>query len=333
MAIFLKDRMKEVVLIPPATPPAGQYPSTAYGNSPVHVGVHYSKNPVIGSKVWLSMSPYIGYNDDFENPCIYRSDDSVTEDFATKFIPYNKNPLVGKPGEPDDLSFNADPDVITEDGVVHIINRPVINKNTTTLEKDWYVDYFKTTDFVEFTPPVRIYGGLFNGIDNLAIASPAIVFWNNNFRIYDLVTTSWNSVEGYCYGMRIMDSPTMGLNSHSSYTFGRFYGYKLEPWHMSVFEYNGKLYSIVCAKTRGFNGADSGRIYLGIFDDTGTNLYIFRKPLTDFRTYRSDAYVRDDGVFVLYASMFDEPYGGINNARRILADAMDFEKLLSRVRR
>lgn len=325
-AIFKYSETKRITLTPPSNPPVGQYPSGQYADAPVHIGVHYSTVPVLGSKLWLVMSPYPQYNDDYENPCVYRSDDSLGESIPSTFIPYSKNPLVGKIGDPGDISFNSDPDIITHGGKVYVLNRP---HQRATVPYDLWVEYFESTDdgagnLTGFTTPVRLYTAMNNGINNIGIASPAIVFWNNNFRIYDLVTTSWNSVDGYCYGMRIMDSPTMGLNSHSSYTFGRFYGYKLEPWHMSVFEHNGKLYSIMCAKTRGYNGPDSGKIYLGEFDSTGTDLYIHRKPLTDFNSYRGDAYIDDDGNFILYSINYPE--------RSVRVSSIPFDELLNKVR-
>lgn len=337
MAVFKKENMVNVPLAMPTNPPAGQYPSSGYSNSPTHSGVHYSPTPVLGSKLWLTHTPYIGYNDDYENPMVYRSDDSVSENFKKTFIPYSENPLVGKYGEPEDLSFNADVDVLLHNEKVHVIHRPVLNKNTTTQEYDWWVEYFQSTDdgngnLTGFTPPIRLYGGLNNGINTLAAASPALVYWNGNYRIYDLVTTAWNSVGGYCLGLRIMDSPNFGVGSHSAFNFGRIYGYKIEAWHLSVFEHDGKLYSIVCAKTQGYNGNDSGGIYLGQFDSTGTNLYIFRKKLTDFRTYRSDAYIDENGDFHLYAAMFNEPYDAYVSAKLILGAKMKFSSLLKIVK-
>lgn len=325
-AIFKYAETTRITLTPPATPPVGQYPSGQYPDAPVHMGVHYSTVPVLGSKLWLVMSPYPGFNDDYENPCVYRSDDSLGESIPSTFIPYSANPLVGKIGDPGDISFNADPDIITHEGKVYVLNRPW---QRATAPSDLWVEYFESTDdgagnLTGFTTPVRLYTAVDNVINSLGAGSPAIVFWNNNFRIYDLITASWNSVDGYCYGMRIMDSPTMGLNSHSSYTFGRFYGYKLEPWHMSVFEHAGKLYSIMCAKTRGYNGQDSGRIYLGEFDSTGTDLYIHRKPLTDFNSYRGDAYIDDDGNFILYSINYPE--------RSVRVSSIPFDELLNKVR-
>ena len=93
-SIFKYAETTRITLTPPSNPPVGQYPSGAYPDKPVHVGVHYSTVPVLGSKLWLVHSPYPGSNDDYENPCVYRSDDSLGESIPLTFIPYSANPWV-----------------------------------------------------------------------------------------------------------------------------------------------------------------------------------------------------------------------------------------------
>ncbi len=311
MSIFKEINMTTCFLPHPA----------GYTYAPTHIGVDYSATPVKGARVWASFSPYPGFNDDFENPCVVYANDYV--DFPTQFTAYPNNPIFEKPdtGEPNDLSFNADCDLMIKGNDIHVTNRPWFRTSLGTVNVR--NDYFKgigTNSLTGFEPLETLYEGLD------VIGSPSLVGFNDKFRIYDFITNAWNSPTGKLNRMRIWEGDTLGTNSLTELNDGCILGYRIQPWHLSVFNHNGKLYSIVCANEDGTTGAQTGRIYLGEFDPTGQDLYIYRKPLTDFVTYRSDAYVNEDGLFVLYAAYFE------NNERRILADAMDFDLLLKKIK-
>tara|TARA_R110002049_G_scaffold199037_1_gene369065 strand:- start:4454 stop:5392 length:939 start_codon:yes stop_codon:yes gene_type:complete len=292
-----------------------------YPYAPTHIGIDYSATPVKGARVWGVFSPYPGFNDDFENPCVVWAEDF--DDYPTIFKAWANNPIFEQPttGTVGDSSFNADPDVLIEGQDVHFTNRPVYRDETGFI--DSRNDYFKaigTTSLTGFEPLKTLHSGAPTTI------SPSLVKFNGKYRIYDFLGNAWNSVNGKLNRMRIWEGDTLDTGSMIEQNDGCILGYRIQPWHLSVFNHNGKLYSIVCAKEDGTTGAQTGRIYLGEFDPTGQDLYIYRKPLTDFVTYRSDAYVNENGLFVLYAAYFE------NDERRILADAMDFDLLLKKIK-
>lgn len=293
-----------------------------YTYAPIHFGVDYSPQPVMGARVWASFSPYPSFDDRFENPCVVYAEDF--EDYPTQFKAYKNNPIFERArlGVENDRSFNADPDLIIHNNQIHVINRPWYRTTSNALV-DVRCDYFKSigsNSLDTFEKLITLYKDEKN-----VFASPSLVFFNGKFRIYDLITSSWNKSNGSCKALRIFEADELRESSVKFLKNGSILGYKIEPWHLSVFNHNGKLYSIVSAKSHWSTGFKSGAIYLGEFDKSGENLVVYSKPLTDFVTYRSDAYVDERGLFVLYASYFD-------NDRQIYADSIDFEYLLKLVK-
>ena len=104
-----------------------------------------------------------------------------------------------------------------------------------------------------------------------------------------------------------------------------------QPWHFSVFEYDGCLYSIVaCTK-----GSEKQRCYqmLGEFSEDLSKFYVYQMPLTDMKSYRGGAVVLPNGKFVLYTSVI-EPFPGSRSVddRDILVAEADFSSVLEKVR-
>jgi hypothetical protein len=172
---------------------------------------------------------------------------------------------------------------------------------------------------------------------NIHIMSPAWAFINGKYTIFDINSGSYNYADknNECMYIRMSQAQTLGLDAMAEVRKIGILGHQIEPWHLSVFEYAGRYYSIICGTTRGVPSISSGRIYLAEFDANVKNLFIYSKPLFELRAYRSDAYVDENGLFVLYANTFeDTSYGGYSGTqgKDIFVASMDFETLLKKLR-
>ena len=104
------------------------------------------------------------------------------------------------------------------------------------------------------------------------------------------------------------------------------------PWHMSLFQYDGVLYTVItCVK----EGDMSLKLWqmLGRFDESLDSLIIFPTPLTDYNSYRGCAQVDEEGVFVLYTPTVHEKIHGSQSVdgRDVLSANVLFKELLNRI--
>lgn len=315
-SVFSKANFQLCSVPHPTSPPAGQYPSGIYPYAPVHIGVHYVPTGFNGAKIWLSNSPYAPGTtnaDHYENPCVWRSDDTVYP--PTNFIAYSKNPLIGKIGTSTTRDFNSDPDIIIANDELILLNREFY-RNSDGSPIDIYSCFFKGVfsggTLTDFTPKVKLIEQLDSDVYPNYIGSPALIYWQNKYTIFDILSGSFNSSDKNmeCKYIRMSQCDSLGLGSMSEIRKIGILSNNIEPWHISVFEYSGKLYAIVNGTTRGKTGMDSARIYFAEFDSEVKNLFIHSRPLTDFRTYRSDAFIDENGLFILYASSYLDTFNG-----------------------
>lgn len=348
-SIFKKSDYKLVNLPPPTSPPVGQFPSGTYPNAPVHNGVQYVQGGFKGSKVWVSNSPYPNFDDDYENPCVWHSNDSVYP--PINFTGYSKNPIIGKIGNSTSISFSADPDILIKDGELFVFNREWWRDDmdypafvpSTRIRLNMYKGVFSGNTLTDFEAPIMIFEGVGNytsasgAPSGYPSGSPSIFYDSvtSKFVCVDLVTGSWNDASKPCWEIRKSVATSFSTNCFSTWTKVHFTGYKIEPWHMAVFKANDKFYAIVCATERGFNGADSGRIYLGEFSTDLNTLTIFGKALTDFRAYRSSAFVDENGLFVLYANSYNDTFNGGTgvSGKDVFMTSRSFAEVLDQVKR
>ncbi len=104
------------------------------------------------------------------------------------------------------------------------------------------------------------------------------------------------------------------------------------PWHMSLFQYEGGLFTIIACVEKG----EKGKIWqmLGEFNSSLTALHIYKTPLTDYNSYRGSACVTESGLFVLYSTTVHETLKGSNavDGRNVIMAQMPFSILLSDIR-
>lgn len=266
---------------------------------------------------------YIG--EDFENPCIYKGEISGQADYPVIFRLLEGSPLMEKP---DDLyglgSYCSDPDLYIENDMFYILNRSSVRKSNTG---DAYKDYETKVYLIEGKPSDGIFiisntHYLYDSLD----ASPCIAKYNNDCYLLSLESTSYNT-----------GAPCKALNVRKRE--GTIYEWSnpseiqldkgcWEPWHMSVFSYDSKLYAIVACVEKGV-GKRCWQI-LGEFNEDLSCLKLFQKPLTDYCSYRSSAVVTEKGEFVLYNTTVREKIKGSKSVdgREVLMAHKPFSQLI-----
>ena len=102
----------------------------------------------------------------------------------------------------------------------------------------------------------------------------------------------------------------------------------VEPWHIDVFEHDGKLYAVLCCVVD--NRANYTFNFLAVSEDW-ENFRIYEKPLSSIKSYRSSAFVREDGMFILYlATLGYNPEGNITeDGRNIVCAYRNFNDIIN----
>lgn len=271
---------------------------SGYPVSFTHAGIAYDKDGYGGYKYFLSQSPFPSANDSYENPCLYWANPRTGNLPPIDWTAYPNNPLAEDPGN----GYNADPDIMFFDGSLYVMNRPYRRD----LQYQW-VDAYKVTPsnggfavgspvklFDTNTPPAN-FGYPISYMPTLA--SPAFIKYGDKIRSYHLVTNTSNDAS-QTRNMVIMEGTDFETPQNFSFLkYGSVFGRDLEPWHWDVFEHDGKLYAIVnCIVDYRPNNNYN---FLAVSEDW-ENFRIYPRPLSSIWSYRSTAFVREDGMFILY---------------------------------
>lgn len=314
-----------------------------YPNSWTHAGIEYVKEGFNGYQYFLTCSPYPNYNDDFENPMFYFANARQDNKPPVEFLAYVGNPLQEDPGE----GYNADPDVVYADSNLYVINRPYLRPDSVWVNiQKCQID----SGLFNFNNPKNLYNNHQNPYNfgfpssyKTTLISPSIIKYKDNYRIYHLATNSYNDNTD-CKGVVVMVSESIdGEKSYRYYKTGTISSFHAKPWHIDVFKFQDKLYAIICAYihedpfwghipfiARFTSHERKCYQYLAESED-GINFKVYDKPLTTINSYRSSAFVRDDGLFVLYISTLGyRPKGNISeDGRNIMMASMPFEQVLA----
>lgn len=269
----------------------------------------------------------------YENPCLYRGVEPNPNVIPTRFVPIADNPLVPTPNPVNGLpAYNSDPDLYIEDGQFYILNRTIFrtemlskgyrSKTLITLIKgnlsNSRFDQVETVQIKEWASPYT---------------SPCLIKFNGKYIFSYLDTNSAIDATTFS-GLYVQTLNTIGdLAQNTIYSKVEVLSGDMLPWHMSLFQYKGILYSVVaCVKM----GDTSRKVWqmLGEFSKDLSRLTIYPIPLTDYNSYRGSACVREDGTFVLYSTTVWEKIDGSRSVdgRDIIAAQMPFEKLLQEIR-
>ena len=270
--------------------------------------------------------------DYYENPCLYIGD---SYPLSSNFELMQERPLMQTPVQYYNLpSYNSDPDISIYDDVLYILNRPVYR--TKMLDRCRY-------EAVSRTYLIRGYNDnyhfKFTNLDLLKeysaserrFVSPCLTRFMNKFYLFEIETNSYNDGCTFDGIYSIHSESIEGLKRAENWSKIKINSSELIPWHMSVFQHNGKLYTIIACVKR--NVPRRCWQMLGAFSNDMKTLRIYKTPLTDFNSYRGAAFVDDDSNFIFYNTTVGEKIdkGNSVDGREIIVASMNFNELLAKL--
>lgn len=263
----------------------------------------------------------------YENPCFYEG--IGTNDKApVTFRLFSERPLMDTPepifGLP---AFNSDPELFIENGRAYILNRAVYRTKLFNSGYECLTDIF----LIEGNLGYERFK-----LDTIKLikewekpyASPCLIKFKTKYLFSYLDTNSALDATTF-NGLYLQELDAIGeLAYNQTYRRIKVNSGNLLPWHMSLFSYRDKLYTIIACVRKGDKTRKIWQMF-GEFNDELTELSIYPKPLTDFNSYRGAALVRDDGRFILYSTVLWEQIKGTKSidGRDVVLAECDFSKL------
>ena len=272
----------------------------------------------------------LGDGEYYENPCLYRGL-KTGDDIPSRFEPLGSNPLVPAPKSQGGLpAYNSDPDLFIENGRAYILNRTVYRTKMTD------AGYESRTEIS------LLEGDLFGGDSwnqrllkrwDKSFVSPCLTKYDGKYRLAYLDTNS--ALDASTFGGLYIESADSleGLSDTSDGSSVQVNAGDMLPWHLSLFQFQGELYSIIAC---GDKGDPTKKVWqmLGVFKNDLSELDVFPVPLTDYRSYRGSACITEDETFVLYSTTVWEsiPGGKAVDGREVIVAKMPFSDLLDKAR-
>lgn len=278
-------------------------------------------------KITFGLVNMLKKGEDYENPCIYVSHKN-DEKYKTKFQLVGNEPIVSKPKDLYGLgSYCSDPDLYIDGDIMRILYRTTIRKSRTGNPNE---DYETTIHLIEG----HLQEESFNVVSNSVLfkghdISPSLQRYKGNLIYIALKTNSYNTGEP-CEQIfyRVQNEDKSWNNAQNIKLISNMF----EPWHMSLFQYDGVMYAIIACVRKG----ESHRCWqmLGEFSKDLSMLTIYQTPLTDYKSYRGAAYVDKTGEFLLYTSTVGENINGGESVdgREIMFAHVKFSELLSQIK-
>ena len=316
-----------------------------YPQSQTHCGIAYSDgsyymttspypNPIMPQwfryiaaalkKITFGKVNYLYLGEDFENPMLYEAVKYTEKQIPIGFKLVKGSPLMQKPNDKYGTgSFCSDPDLSIDSKKLYVLNRSTVRGNAEH-KGETAVHLIKgiveNGRFVAEKNEPLFYEGY---------KSPCLSKIGNTYYYFCLDTNSYNTGEP-CKALFVKESVDMVHWSEAksiSINNGIY-----EPWHMSVFKNGGKLYAIIACVKRGV-GHRCWQM-LGEFNETLSGLKIYQSPLTDYKSYRGSALVRDDGEFILYNTTVREKVKGGKSVdgREVMMAHMPFDELVMKLK-
>lgn len=280
----------------------------------------------------LSMGFFFKNGEFYENPCLYVGVPSHLEEVPVKFRPLQPFPLMSTPrplnGFP---AYNSDPDIFIDNGEVFILNRSIFR----TSNQPEYLGCITKITLISGTLNDEQY--VYKGKDIIKewgkpYASPCLTKYREKYIFTYLDTNSAIDSETfnglYLQQLNHIDE----LKSNTQYSKVKVICEDLLPWHMSLFQYEGILYTIIACVKKGDKTRKVWQM-LGKFKEDLSELKIFPVPLTDYNSYRGAACVSADGFFILYSTTVAEKIEGSSSVdgRNIVMATMPFHDLISKL--
>ena len=259
----------------------------------------------------------------YENPCLYVSSDKPFNSFKLVC----DKPLMDTPdtlyyGQP---AYNSDPDLYVEGNMIYILNRSYYRKSLDN--KDIEIRLYLIKGELADKHFKLIGIDLFKNTCD-PFVSPCLTMFDNKYVLFYILSGSYNdgcSFEGITY---VAAESIDDLKNAEDWRNIHIDCDGLLLWHMSVFQYQGKLYAIIACVKKGF--PKMCYQMLGEFNRDLSRLKIFKKPLVAIPSYRGAAYVDKDGIFHLYTTTDANGWKGGSSVdgREILLASMPFNELI-----
>jgi hypothetical protein len=281
-------------------------PNNCPTQSQTHPSICYIKNTWNSYSLWLATTPYPQGDVRFENPCIYFAS-TISQPTASKqpVFPTIFNPIVNNPihqwqgGQ----SFNSDVALFFSNDILYSLIRENYNGK--------YIRELKvqqSKNGSEWSVPIHVIG---SNEKSRQLISPSIIERNNTLRIYTL-NYSGTGRNGNCTGIEIYEGSSLSNPDFKFISAGSFINkdeLKIEPWHFDLFEYNSKLYMVLCAFHKSkINFRNKMFTYLAVSEDYSA-FKTYKSPLVHtVRNYRPTAYIDENGNFVLLFSVIGDIY-------------------------
>ncbi len=264
----------------------------------------------------------------YENPMLYVGLGNKDAP-PTRFEPVCPFPLMETPASVYGMpAYNSDPDLFIEDDKVYILNRSYYRRPSENGadEKEVLISLvrghisdngYQMSDIIEFKK------------SRASLISPCLIKYKGKYLFTSLETNS--AIDGHTFdGLYMQQSDTiLGLKDGNCKEIV-IEGDNMIPWHMSLFTYKERLFSIVTCVERG-NTRHLWQM-LGEFNEDISVLTIFPKPLTDYNSYRGSAIVLD-GEFILYTTTLNDKIRGSKSVdgRDIVMAKTPFGELLKEI--
>ena len=261
----------------------------------------------------------------YENPCIYVS--VASDEYPPrKFQLMQSRPLIETPDNYYGLpSFNSDPNLNIDNNQLVILNR------TTYRKDDGYENRLYLIKGKDDCGRFRLDSISMFKEGQIPFVSPCIIIYKDKYLFTYLDTNCYNDGKSYDGLYMIYSDRLDDLRNNNNWNRVDVISGDYLPWHMSLFVYNSKLYSIVTCIKKGY--PQRGYLMLGAFSEDLQILSIYPKPLSNYNSYRSSAFVDEKGTFVLYnATLREKIKGGRSvDGREIVVAQMPFVEVIAKV--
>jgi hypothetical protein len=243
------------------------------------------------------------------------------KDNPTIFTPNPNNPIIPTPLEK--TAFNSDPCLYFENNRIYLLNRRC--ERTPDLRE---IEVCYSDDGKDFSQPATI---ITETADKKELLSPSVIQYANTKRIYFLNGNAGIGKNGKCKGIDIYEGTSFEKADFTHVKNGQFVNSEetgIEPWHFDLFQFENKLYMVLCGRSRHQKGIRNHmNTYLAVSEDY-QNFHIFATPLVKLlKTYRPTAYLDEKGVLHLYFSVVGEVAKDKSDRAIALAN-FDFQDLL-----
>ena len=264
----------------------------------------------------------------YENPCIYVNE-IKNEIPPTLFKLAQPGPLMGPlPSLYGYPSFNSDPDLFIENDKVYVLNRSIYRQKG---KYNFYMKLYLIEGTIENDCFIPNSMSLFREGKDI-VGSQCLTNYKGNYILTDIISNSYNDGQTY-RGIRYITANSLeNLRLSTQWNSVKLKTEDYLPWHMSLFQHNDTLYTIIACVKKGV----PQRCWqlLGKFSDDLSSLSIYKKPLTDYNSYRGAAIVLDNGDFVFYNTTVRESVKGGKSVdgREIMMARMPFAVLLDQIK-